>query len=112
MRSSLRLAAVGVALMVVGMELPHAQAGGPTATDDTSLALPDQPAGDAELQKQAGTPPQGSAANGTLVQSATVSPLAPPPQLPGGTVSTISANISTTSISTLSATVSNNDFHT
>jgi len=110
MRNSLRLAAVGVALVMASMSL-RAQAGGPSPADDAALALPDQPASDDVLKKQAGTPPQGSAANGTLVQAATVSPLAPPPQLPGGTASTISTNISTTSISTLSATVSNNDFH-
>jgi hypothetical protein len=113
MRSGLRLAAVAAALAAVATLSPPAQADDQAKGDDTHLALPDQPAGDDELQQTSGSPPQGVAADGTsaMPTTATLPTVAPPPQLQGGTVSTLGVNISTTSISTLSATVSNNQFH-
>jgi len=110
MRNSLRLAAVGIAL-ATAVAAAVARAGGPAVSDDAALVLPDQPAGDAELQKQAGTPPQTTSLDkNALPQTPTLSPMAASPELPTGTVTTLNS-LSTTSISTLSATVSGNDFH-
>jgi len=113
MRSGLGLAAAA-AVLAGGVTLSaHALADEQTKGADTHLVLPDQPAGDDELQQTSGAPPQAPAADGSTAMptTATLPTVQPPPQLQGGATSSLGVNISTTSISTLSATVSNNQFH-
>jgi hypothetical protein len=113
MRSGLGLAAVA-AVLAGGMALSvPALADEQTKGADTHLVLPDQPAGDDELQQASGAPPQAPAADGSTAMptTATLPTVQPPPQLQGGASTSLGVNISTTSISTLSATVSNNQFH-
>jgi len=112
MRSGLGLAAVAAALAGVALAAP-ASADEQTKGADTHLVLPDQPAGDDELQQASGAPPQAPTADRTAAMptTATLPTVQPPPQLQGGATTSLGVNISATSISTLSATVSNNQFH-
>ena len=111
MRSGLGLAAV-TAVLAGGLAL-SAPADEQTKGADTHLVLPDQPAGDDELQQTSGAPPQAPTADGSAAMptTATLPTVQPPPQLQGGAATSLGVNISTTSISTLSATVSNNQLH-
>jgi hypothetical protein len=112
MRSGLGLAAVA-AVLAGGMALSvPALADEQTKGADTHLVLPDQPAGDDELRQASGAPPQAPAADGSTAMPTTATlPTVQPPQLQSGAATSLGVNISTTSISTLSATVSNNQFH-
>jgi len=114
MRSGLGLAAA-VAVLAGGVALGAAALADEQTKppSDTHLVLPDQPAGDDELQQTSGAPPQAPAADGSTAMptTATLPTVQPPPQLQGGATTSLGVNISTTSISTLSATVSNNQFH-
>jgi len=113
MRSGLGLAAAA-AVLAGGVTLSaHALADEQTKGADSHLVLPDQPAGDDELQQTSGAPPQAPAANDStaMPMTATLPTVQAPPQLQGGAATSLGVNISTTSVSTLSATVSNNQLH-
>jgi len=74
-----------------------------------ALDVSDQPASDDDLKREAGTPPHATAvdANG-MVLPPSEQAIGTAPDFNNGAISTIGVSNSLTSVSTLSATVSNN----
>lgn len=92
------------------MPMAPALADEATTAADPALDLADQPTSDADLQKQAGTPPHAAAvdANGLLLPSATAQSVGPSLAVSNGGNTTVGISNSLTAVSTLSATIDSN----
>jgi hypothetical protein len=103
--------AVALAIVGVSVLLIEPSSADEIAADDTTLALPDQPAGDAALEKQSASSP------GTVVDTnGVLQPNSPLPSTttltlpPSGGTSIVNTSTSAVATSTLNATITGNGF--
>lgn len=78
---------------------------------DNIVSLTDEPADDDELGNESGTPPQSASSGLNLPPTQTTDPVASTPGLGSGGISTYSGDTTGISLSTVSATITNNEFH-
>jgi hypothetical protein len=100
---------VGVSAGV--LPVSHARADDTTTTAAPTLDLADQPTSDDVLNKESGTPPQSTSVDaGAVVLPNAEQAIGTTPSFDSGATSTLGVSNSLTSVSTLSATVSDNGF--
>jgi hypothetical protein len=108
------MATKAVALAIVGVSallIAGSSSADEIATDDTTLALPDQPAGDAALEKQSASSPAAVVdTNGVLQPNSTLPTTLPVTLPPSGGTSIINTSTSAVATSTLNATITGNGF--
>jgi hypothetical protein len=94
-----------------GLPVSHAHADDATTTAAPTLDLADQPTSDDELKKEAGTPPQSTGVDaGGIVLPNSEQAIGTAPSFDSGATSTLGVSNSLNSVSTLSATISDNGF--
>ena len=96
---------------VGGLPVSQARADDATTTAAPTLDLADQPTTDDALKKESGTPPQSTSldAGGVMLPNSEQA-IGTAPSFDSGATSTLGVSNSLTSVSTLSATVSDNGF--
>ena len=94
-----------------GLPVSPTRADDATTTTAPTLDLADQPTSDDVLKKESGTPPQSTSVDaGGVILPNSEQAIGTAPSFDSGATSTVGVSNSLTSVSTLSATISDNGF--